>query len=230
MIAFHSQIPAGRYVVLQVEDTGCGMDEETLKCAFEPFFTTKGDKGTGLGLATVYGIVQKAKGFLNVKSEIGRGTTFEVYFPARAAAVVASPNNISNIPKKEMPKASPTILLVDDHTMLRIAMADFLKTAGYTVLEAANATETLALCRGGKKIDLLVTDLSMPEMNGVDLIRHVVSILPQIKVMLVSGCLDQNLLDQAQRLREVQYLQKPFSIDAFLKKVKIALDGKLSAA
>jgi hypothetical protein len=164
----HLSAAAGSYVILSVSDTGVGMDAETRSRIFEPFFTTKAEgKGTGLGLATVYGIVKQSGGYIGVYSEVGQGTTFNIYFPCpepaevSAAAVAVQPDSIRVV-------GSGTVLLVEDGDSLREMMREMLEASGYSVLEADNPNAALALVENapGERIDLLLTDVVMPGMRA----------------------------------------------------------------
>ena len=181
-------IPPGRYATLRVADNGSGMDEGILSRIFEPFFTTKDQgKGTGLGLATVYGIVKQSEGYIRVVSAPGEGTTFSVYLPA---AEGEEPETEEDRPEAECggPAGKRTILLAEDEEMVRELAIEIFREAGYTVLDAPNGAAALAICdRHEGCIDLLVTDLVMPGMNGIELARRVCDSRPGIPVLFMSG-------------------------------------------
>ena len=176
-----ASLPAGDYVVLSVADTGTGMDEETKALIFEPFFTTKGPgEGTGLGLATVYGIVQQSGGGISVESALGRGTTFQIYLPHEQAPIdqVTPP-----APDSLMTGNSERVLVVEDDSAVRTLMCEVLGENGYTVLSATNGPDAIRIARKEDgNIDLVVTDVIMPHMNGPELTAALSKIWPQIKV------------------------------------------------
>jgi len=177
---------SGRYVCLSVADTGCGMGERTLKRLFEPFFTTKDiGQGTGLGLATVRGIVQQHGGWVEVDSRVGKGSTFRVYLPALARTQAAPPVS----PRQALVSGQGTILVVEDEPMLRTTSRKLLARAGYMVLEAAEGQEALALWQQKRsEIDLLFTDMVMPgELNGLQLAERLLAEKPGLKVIITSG-------------------------------------------
>ncbi|MBP2687751.1 MAG: sensor hybrid histidine kinase [Deltaproteobacteria bacterium] len=205
-------IPPGRYATLRVADNGSGMDEEIRSRIFEPFFTTKDHgKGTGLGLATVYGIVKQSEGYIRVVSAPGEGTTFSVYLPA---AEGEEPETEEDRPEAECgdPAGKWTILLVEDEEMVRELAIEIFRGAGYAVLDAANGADALAICdRHEGCIDLLVTDLVMPGMNGIELARKVCDSRPGIPVLFMSGYAE----DAKERLGFLDegraFLQKPIT-------------------
>jgi two-component system, cell cycle sensor histidine kinase and response regulator CckA len=184
----HAPLSPGEYVMLAISDTGLGMDSETQSHIFEPFFTTKGPKGTGLGLSTVYGIVKQSGGFVWVYSEVGKGTTFKIYFP-RVPQIAETP--ALAIPAEEVAATEPgteTILLAEDEANLRYLARQFLEKQGYKVLEAADgaAAMQIAVAHEGV-IHLLLTDVIMPGMNGRELAQRISEIRPQTKVLYMSG-------------------------------------------
>ncbi len=179
----------GRYVQLVVSDTGCGMGGETQSHIFEPFFTTKEQgKGTGLGLATVYGIVKQSGGYIWVYSEPGHGTTFKIYLP-KVEAAAESPLYVEQC--EELPRGSETILVVEDDASLREVTCEFLQSSGYIVISAGLPEEALRLakCHNGP-IDFLLTDVIMPGMNGRELATRLSELRPGMKVLYVSGYAD----------------------------------------
>ena len=181
-------VPPGRYVVLSVRDTGVGMDPDTRRMAFHPFFTTKEvGRGTGLGLATVYGIVEQSDGHVSVESEPGRGSCFRIFLPWAATENIDVPGVPAEPLSTPIPQAT-TILIAEDDTMVRAVTARVLGAAGYTVIEAANGEQALTIIRGHVGlIDLLVSDVVMPDMGGVELAKRVSSERPEIRILLVSG-------------------------------------------
>jgi len=221
----HANMDPGPYAMLIVSDTGCGMDAATQARIFEPFFTTKGQgKGTGLGLATVYGVVKQSGGFIWVYSEVGHGTTFKIYLP-RAAAEVEKPS-----PEKAAagpPPGSETILFVEDEESVRELVRDFLVTTGYQVLEATdgvNALEIAAAHRGA--IDLVVTDVVMPRLSGREVATRLSAERPDLKVLYISGYTDDSVFRHGVLEGGVAFLQKPFNLKALAQKIREVLDSR----
>jgi len=220
-------IPPGRYATLRVADNGSGMEEEVLSRIFEPFFTTKDlGKGTGLGLATVYGIVKQSEGYIRVVSAPREGTTFSVYLPA---AEGEEPETEEDRPEAECgdPAGKWTILLAEDEEMVRELAIEIFQEAGYTVLDAPNGTAALAICdRHEGCIDLLVTDLVMPGMNGIELARRVCDSRPGIPVLFMSGYAE----DAKERLGDLDderdFLQKPITPTKLSRKVREIFSGR----
>lgn len=218
----------GWYVMLAVCDTGVGMDAQTLARIFEPFFTTKAvGKGTGLGLATVYGIVRQSGGLIRVESEPGQGTTFRVYLPRveRAAAAVEAS---SAAPRAAAaPRGSEVVLVVEDSDPLREFDREVLELQGYTVLDAPNGQAALEVATAQDRIDLLMSDVVLPGMNGRELAGRLMSERPRLKVLFTSGhpteVLERYGIDAGD-----SYLQKPFTLDTLARKVREVLDGPKS--
>mgnify|MGYP001589450995 CR=1 FL=1 len=225
----HPGLLPGRYARLTVSDTGMGMDEETQRHLFEPFFTTKEKgKGTGLGLATVYGIVTQNGGYISCASESGQGTTFEICFPGTEERAAASPE----------PKAAPsvsatgteTILLVEDNDQVRAVTRKILRLSGYTVLEAATPSAALSLAESHPEpIHLLVTDVVMPQMSGVELAGRVKALRPDIKVLHMSGYTDDAVLRNGRLPGGDAFLAKPFTFSALAETIRAVLDGTQKA-
>ena len=221
----HNGVPPGRYVVLTVTDTGEGIPEAATQYIFEPFFTTRGlERGTGLGLSTVHGIVKQNDGHIWVSSEVGRGTTFKVYLPRVEAA---SPGEAS--PRTERATkargGSETILLVEDEGTVRAFLRRALQRGGYTVLEACNAGEALLICEQHVgSLPLMVTDVIMPRMTGPQLADRLRALHPRLKVIYVSGYNEDRL--EPPRNPDVHdgFLAKPVTVDALLECVRTALD------
>jgi PAS domain S-box-containing protein len=218
----HMEVIPGSYVRLSVTDNGSGIEPEVVPHVFEPFFTTKEiGEGTGLGLATVYGIVKQNKGFLTVYSVAGDGATFHVYLPRRHAA--ALPAEMGQ-PAAALEAGHETVLLVEDEVAILQIATDMLTTAGYRVLPAAGPKAALKIAREcAERIDLLMTDLIMPDMNGVDLAERIHELQPQIKSLYMSGY-TANVLNRHGADAGVQFLQKPFTMSALTRKVRETLD------
>ncbi len=215
-------IPPGSYVGLTVTDTGTGMDEETQKNVFEPFFTTKGEKGTGLGLATVYGIVHQWGGYLWLYSSIGMGTTFSIYFPAvnAAGASVPKPKGLSLAAK-----GTETILVAEDEDSLRKVMVRTMENYGYHVLQASNGVEAIQRAMNYKEpIHLLLTDTVMPKMNGKELAEELRKARPEIRVLFMSGYPLEVLSLQGKIDPSIHLIQKPFSNSVIAERVRMVLD------
>jgi len=219
--ADHAGFVPGDYVLLQVSDTGTGMDRETLSHIFEPFFTTKEvGKGTGLGLATVYGIIKQNGGFINVYSEVGFGSTFKIYIP-RAAAEGAAPQRTEQAP---IAFGSGTILLVEDDAMVRTMTTQMLEALGYSVLVAEGPQDALSLCeRRETSVDLLMTDVIMPEMNGKELKRRIEAVRPGIRTLLMSGYTSDVIAHHGVLDEGIHFIQKPFNIEELARKVQDAI-------
>jgi two-component system cell cycle sensor histidine kinase/response regulator CckA len=211
--------PSGTYVALDVTDTGVGMDDATRQRIFEPFFTTKeAGRGTGLGLSTVYGIVEQTGGAIRVHSEVGRGTSFQIYLPAVDGEIVA--------PAAPLPQAvargTETVLLVEDHGAVRDLVRHALEHLGYRVVACADAAEALAVLRSAERVDMLLADLVMPRMTGLQLWDQVHAEWPGLKVLLMSGYAADALLEG--RLPQgVPFLPKPFSLAQLAAAVRRAL-------
>lgn len=220
----HGFIP-GEYVMMSVSDDGCGMDEEIQKSIFEPFFTTKEvGKGTGLGLSTVYGIVRQNDGFINVYSEPGQGTCIKVYLPRHFRKITSEPNKDSKIPAVS---GSETILLVEDEPAILRMTATILERLGYTVLSTGIPGEAIRLAREHSgNIHLLMTDVVMPEMNGRDLARNLLSIYPDIKRLFMSGYTADVIAHKGVLDEGVHFIQKPFKSKYLAVKLREALDSE----
>ncbi|MBI1295264.1 response regulator [bacterium] len=220
----HSGAPVADYVVLSVSDTGCGMDEATIAHIFEPFFTTKGvGQGIGLGLATVYGIVKQNKGYIEVQSTSGAGTTVSVYFPKHEGEAEAT-SEAYNLPLQQ-PKKKKTILLVEDEHELLILCKEVLQHIGYRVLLADSPSKAIAYLKNSSEtVDLVITDVMMPEMNGVELIKHLRLADPDLKWLYMSGYTSDVILQQGADVKEHHFLAKPFSMKEMAAKVQNILE------
>jgi PAS domain S-box-containing protein len=217
--------PPGRYVMLSIADTGCGMEPEVKAHLFEPFFTTKEQgKGTGLGLSMVYGMVKQSDGFIQVESEVDRGTTFNIYFPCMDAPIdpSAQPSEAPALPQPPPPaQGRKTILLVEDEDIVRAMLMEVLQESGYSVLEAPDGEAALALSRQHSgPLDLLVTDLVMPNMTGRELSEQIRTDRPELKFLFMSGYTNDEVMRGEIASAHAAFLQKPFQPDALLTKVR----------
>src|SRR6267143_6251370 len=220
----HARVQPGPYVMLAVSDTGCGMDADTQARIFEPFFTTKGPgKGTGLGLATVYGIVKQSGGNIWVYSELGKGTTLKIYLP-RVEQTSELPE--SGAAPVELPRGSETVLLVDDDEMVRALAHAILERYGYRVLAARNIQDALRFAEEGPHaIHLLLTDTIMPVMNGPELAKRFRAIRPETKILFMSGYTDNVISYTAALEPGTAFLQKPFTPQTLTHKVHEVLNA-----
>jgi PAS domain S-box-containing protein len=223
--ATHAEVVPGEYVMLAVTDNGCGMDKETMAKIFEPFFTTKEiGKGTGLGLATVYGIVRQNKGFINVYSEPGAGTTFKIYFPREKDAEVAE--EVEPVEPEVPLGRGETILLVEDDSVLLEMNRVMLTQLQYHVLVAANPLDALALARQHDGlIHGLMTDVIMPEMNGKELAEKIQELRPEVKVLYMSGYTANVIAHHGVLDSGVSFLQKPFGFRDLAMRIRQVLDA-----
>jgi two-component system cell cycle sensor histidine kinase/response regulator CckA len=225
----HAVIPPGRYAVLSMTDTGSGIPADHLSHVFEPFYTTKpSGKGTGLGLATVYGIVKQNHGFVWAYSEPGMGTVVKIYLPCVPDLPVAveSPDKAVGATLR----GTETVLLVEDEEPLRRATVEFLRLRGYTVLEARDGVDALSVSKNhGSTIHLAVTDVVMPHMSGGELARELEMLSPQTRVLFVSGYAGQTVLDHKVVDVENNFLQKPFTLRQLASKVRTVLDHSYHA-
>jgi CheY-like chemotaxis protein len=214
-----ASLAPGDYVMLSVTDTGAGMNEETKAHIFEPFFTTKGPgKGTGLGLATVYGIVRQTGGGISVESEPGKGSTFRIYFP-----MVTGPVDYTKTPSAPVEKSDhfETIMVVEDEEIVRDLVCAVLEEQGYHVLCAADGLEALEMAGNfDGTIHLLVTDVIMPHMNGPELAAKLSRLRPAMKVLYVSGYSDNDIGDHGVLNPRFELLQKPFTPQALARKIR----------
>jgi len=220
----HLGVQAGPYVLLSVSDTGQGMDKETQLRIFEPFFTTKErGKGTGLGLSTVFGIVHQSGGSIWVDSEPGVGTTFNVYFPPSEREVEA----VRKLAPAPVLSGSETILLIEDEEHVRAVSRAILARSGYKVVEVQNPAEAIEFCgKPSKPIHLVLTDIVMPKMSGPELAKQLRALRPEIKVLYMSGYTDDTIIRHGMLDPKTAFLQKPFTPEDLLRKVRDVLDGR----
>jgi two-component system cell cycle sensor histidine kinase/response regulator CckA len=217
-------VQPGRYVMLSVADTGAGMDRETLSHIFEPFFTTKAEgKGTGLGLSTTYGIVKQSGGHLTVASVPGKGSTFRIYLPklSDSGAGVQPSKARSNSARRQ------TVLLVEDEGALRKLMTKVLERAGFQVVEAKDGEQAVEICKSGAEpFDIVVSDLAMPKLNGLQLKEIIAGLCPATKFLLISGYAEDVVEDPAILRTDTHFLEKPFLPDELVLKVREILRGR----
>jgi PAS domain S-box-containing protein len=225
--AVHPTFVPGEYVRLSVSDDGCGMDKETLAHIFEPFFTTKAQgRGTGLGLATVYGIMRQNEGFINIYSEPGRGTIFSIYLPRHAGEIEPKPEEMEAQANTAVP-GDETILLVEDEEAILNMTSTMLQRLGYTVLAAASPGDAIRLAQEhGASIHLLITDVIMPEMNGRELAQRIFTLYPGLKRLFMSGYTADVIAHRGVLEDGVQFIQKPFTLKDLSAKIREVLKQK----
>ena len=227
----HADARVGQFVRLRVTDTGIGMDSITLHRLFEPFFTTKGiGKGTGLGLATAYGIIKQHEGWIEVNSEPGNGAAFDVYFPARGEETLV-PKKQEAIAQESTPSGTETILIVEDEPVLREMACNILKDCGYRIFEASSGKEALNQWQQrAKEIDLLLTDVVMPEgISGVNLAEQLLINHPHLKIVLTSGYTANEVSQKLLAKTSARYLQKPYTHSELARTVRDCLDKTVRA-
>jgi CheY-like chemotaxis protein len=221
----HAEVIPGEYVMLAVSDNGIGIPEDVQTHIFEPFFTTKEvDRGTGLGLATCFGIIKQSDGHIWVYSEPGQGTTFKVYLPRILKSEAGS--RFGHAELSDLPRGNETVLLVEDEAALRDLSLRMLHQQGYNVLEAANGDEALRVIQkhGDNNIDLVVTDVVMPQMGGKALADKLKIIRPNIKILFTSGYADNAIVHHGVLESDIDFLQKPFSLEMLVRRVREVLD------
>ena len=227
--AARPDIQPGSFILIAVTDTGMGIPPDILPHIFEPFFTTKArDKGTGLGLSTVYGIVKQSGGSIYVYSEPGRGTTFKIYFPLiEEVAGLVRPRPAP----AAAPRGTETILVVEDEQAVRTLIRTILEAHGYSVLEAHRGKGALAILQERTEpIDLMITDVVMPEMSGRELAEFAIALAPSMKVLYISGYTDDAIVQHGVLGPGVPFLQKPFTHEALTRKIRDLLDERRDAA
>ncbi|MGB3400271.1 MAG: PAS domain S-box protein [Candidatus Deferrimicrobiaceae bacterium] len=223
-VSLHSVVTSGAYVVLAVSDTGSGMDDETRARLFEPFFTTKEKgKGTGLGLSTVYGIVKQSDGYIWVYSEPNQGSVFKIYFPRHESPSAGEdPERLPAAP----PRGHETILLVEDEVLVRVLVRDVLTEYGYTVLEGKDGADAMGVAVSHRgPIHLMIADVVMPNMGGPEVAVSLAPLLRDMRVLFMSGYTDEAIAQRGILRPGTCFLQKPFRLDALLRKVREVLDG-----
>lgn len=217
-----AEMTCGEWVCLTISDTGTGMTEEAQSHLFEPFFTTKGPKGTGLGLAQVYGVVKRHDGHIGVETQVGQGTTFRVYLiPQEATELMESQKPTSAPPQGQ----GEIILLAEDEDQVREAGSEILKSLGYRVLVAVNGQEAVQVYRSAERVDLVLTDLVMPEMGGKELAQELRKIAPRVKVLAITG---YTLAEEVKELKQagiLDVIHKPFEVKALAEVVRQTLDA-----
>jgi two-component system cell cycle sensor histidine kinase/response regulator CckA len=219
----HLHARPGAYLLMSVCDTGFGMSEGVLSHLFEPFFTTKGPgRGTGLGLSIIYGIVQQSGGFVHVESDVGAGSSFRIYLPAVSeppASPVASEDSV-------LPRGSETILLVEDEVLVRGLVSKFLHGLGYDVLSAARGSDAIRLAAEHANIDLLLSDVVLPSMNGRQIYEQLASCRPGLTVLFMSGYTENIIAPHGVLEAGFNFVQKPFSLKELACKVRAVLDRR----
>jgi two-component system cell cycle sensor histidine kinase/response regulator CckA len=219
----HPGVGSGPHVRLTVRDSGCGMDEETLAHLFEPFFTTKEvGKGTGLGMAMVYGLVTQSGGSIDVKSSPGSGTAVHIYFPCVEAPVAPLPAEASG----PAPRGTETVLLVEDQEDVRRLTRSTLEEHGYRVIEAGNGAQALQSAQAEKRpLHVLVSDVVMPGLNGRELAELLLKSRPGLRVLYLSGYTEDTVLQHGTLAAGSAFLPKPFSPDTLVRKLRDLLDA-----
>ncbi|MHB1308079.1 MAG: hybrid sensor histidine kinase/response regulator [Limisphaerales bacterium] len=222
-VGVHPELDPGEYVVLSVSDTGCGMAPEVQRRAFEPFFTTKGvGKGTGLGLATVYGIIKQHGGHVSLQSQLGVGTTVRVFLPR----VYEKETPATGIGRSRPLRGTETILVVEDEPAVRLLTCRMLSGQGYQVIEARDGREAVRLAREWDHIDLLLTDVIMPQMSGKEVFEKISDVRPGIRVLFTSGYSDEVVGHHGILNEEIHFLHKPFTAQSLTQKIRTALREK----
>jgi CheY-like chemotaxis protein len=221
--ALHPGVPRGQYVLIAVTDTGSGMSPETAEKAFEPFFTTKSDgKGTGLGLPQVYGFVKQSGGHIKIYSELGQGTSVKIYLPRYREGAPPLEAEVSHVPSAVT--GSETVLLVEDDAKLLELTTAALRDIGYRVIPAPHANDALAVLSEGTDVDLLLTDIMMPDINGRKLADQARGLRPNLRVLYMTGFTRNAIVHNGVLDVGVLLLAKPFTLDELAQKVREALN------
>jgi len=219
-----SSMPPGKYVLIEITDTGTGIEEKLLNRIFDPFFSTKEKgHGTGLGLSTVYGIVNQTGGFISVESELGVGTKFSLYFPMISAEDVSTQTTTENTNEKKKADltGTGTILLVEDEDAVRMFSSRALRDKGYRIIEASNGESALEFIqKNATTIDLVITDVVMPKMDGPTLMEHIKKLNPKMKIIFISGYTEDSFRNSLANDAQVHFLSKPFNLKELAGKVK----------
>ncbi|MDD5483154.1 MAG: ATP-binding protein [Kiritimatiellae bacterium] len=220
----HPELKPGNYVLLQVSDTGTGMPPAVLERIFEPFFTTKKNaKGLGLGLSSVFGIVRQFGGEIICYSEVGRGTTFKVYLPQSTEKAYEEPQNAAD---SNLPGGPETVFIVDDEIHITSMLSQILSKIGYKVLTATTSSKAIALCRKHKgNIDIILSDIIMPDMNGVELLATLRETRPELKAIFMSGYTSSMAVESTGMDKNTVFLQKPFTFEELARKIRSSLDA-----
>ncbi len=220
----HPQATSSEYVLLRVADTGIGMNEKTSQKIFEPFFTTKGPgKGTGLGLALVYGIIETHNGFIDVESEPGKGTTFDIYLPVQSGKIAQQDEE--NKSEQDAPGGNETILLIEDEEMLCEFLKDVLAAKGYNILTAQDGEEGLAVYASlQEEINIVICDIGLPKYSGSEVLARIKAINPKAKVIFASGFIEPNLKSELYKAGAKYFIQKPYSANDVLKIIRKIID------
>ena len=213
----------GKFIKLSIRDSGCGMSKDIVERIFEPFFTTKGiGKGTGLGLSVVFGIVKQAKGWINVNSEPGKGSTFNIYLPAAPATKTVNKEKIIEV--KDLKGRGERILIVEDEPGIRKLLQGILSGNGYTILSSGSASEALEIfIREKNNIDIVFSDIVLPDRNGLELVKELLSINPGLKIILSSGYMDEKSQSEIIHNSGYVFIQKPYELEVLLSVVKEVL-------
>src|SRR5262245_47287803 len=224
----HPGVPPGQYVLIAVTDTGTGMSADVAAKAFDPFFTTKETgKGTGLGLSQVFGFVRQSGGHVKIYSELGQGTTVKVYLPRHYGD--AADRQTSVVKEKTEPKGTEIILLVEDDASVLALTATGLRDLGYTVIEARHANEAIAQLNKGTPVQLLLTDIVMPDVSGRKLAEQAVALSPGLKVLFMTGFTKNAVVHNGVLDAGVHFLAKPFTLEELSRKVREALEATVGS-
>jgi CheY-like chemotaxis protein len=218
----HMDFVPGRYLLMRVNDTGEGMDKKTLDRMFEPFYTTKGiGRGTGLGLSMVYGIIKNHNGFINCSSEIGKGTTFEIYLPA----LEFQESKSNEVVSKTQLRGTETLLVIDDEDFIRNLVQEIFSNFGYTILKAADLKQAMEIL-GEHPVDLVLLDLMMPEVSGTECLKELLRNDPSLKVVIASGYVPDSSTRKTLEKYARAFVNKPYNAKQMLQVIRQVLDGE----